>query len=175
MLTVDWEPRFRRIFDLAAANYRAGIRGADVLFDPMEVAFLRSIDCRPQELYDLVEDWCQYGEPSPEVAVRLTAVRRNYFMTEQGGRWTDRVEPAESFPPKDAELGGFAWLPRIIAKARAKLRGELPPELMYGCAGDRRFLQEIGSDPVEFLRLVWQAENHDARILEFVRQRARRR
>lgn len=175
MLTVDWEPRFRRIFELAATNYRAGVRGADVLFDTAEVAFLHSIGCRPQELYDFVEDWCEYGEPTPDVAVKLAAIRRNYLLTEQHGRPTGRVQPADTFPPKDAELGGFPWLPRIIAKARAKLRGELPPELMYGCAGDRRFLRDIGSDPVEFLRLVWQAENNDERILEFVRQRAGRR
>lgn len=175
MLTVDWEARFRRVFDLAVMNYRANVRGADVLFGPDEVAFLKSIGCTAQELYDFVEDWCEFGEPPPDIAVKLAAIRRNYFLTEQHGLGDGRTIPENGFPARDAELGGFRWLPRIIAKARAKLRGQLPPDLMYGCGGDRNFLRQVRIDPVEFLRLVWAAENNDQRILEFVRERARRR
>ncbi|MCP5520247.1 MAG: DUF5069 domain-containing protein [Verrucomicrobiales bacterium] len=172
MLTVDWEPRFRRIFDLAVMNYRAKVRGADVLFGPEETAFLKSIGCTARELYDFVEDWCEFREPSPDIAVRLAAIRRNYFLTEQHGQPNGAPIPETDFPARDAELGGFRWLPRIIAKARAKLRGQLPPDLMYGCGGDRNFLRQVRIDPVEFLRLVWTAENNDRRILEFVRERA---
>lgn len=175
MLTVDWEARFRRIHELAVVNYRANVRGPDVLFSPDEVRFLRDIGCTPQELYDFVEDWCEWGEPTPETAVRIAAIRRNYFMTEQAGKPDDRRQPGESFPVRDAELGGFRWLPRIIAKARAKLRGTLPPDLMYGCGGDRQFLRSVNLDAVEFLRAVWAANNNDARILELVQEAARRR
>lgn len=174
MLTVDWEAQFRRIYDLAVINYRANVRGADVLFGTEEVAFLRSIGCTAQELYDFVEDWCEFGEPPPDTAVKLAAIRRNYFLTEQDGKPVDRPIPATVFPARDAELGGFRWLPRIIAKARARLRGELPPDLMYGCGGDRNFLRQVHLDPVEFLRLVWTAKNNEHRILEFVRERAGR-
>lgn len=156
-------------------NYRANVRGADVLFGPDEVEFLRSIGCTAQELYDFVEDWCELGEPSPDIAVKLAAIRRNYFLTEQNGEHNGRPIPEGGFPARDAELGGFRWLPRIIAKARAKLRGQLPPDLMYSCGGDRDFLRQVRIDPVEFLRLVWSAKNNDQRILEFVRERAGRR
>jgi hypothetical protein len=175
MLTVDWETRFRRIYDLAVTNYRANVRGADVLFSADEVKFLERIGCRPQELYDFVEDWCEHGEPTPEVAVKLAAIRRGYFLTEQQGQPPRRCQPAASFPAREAELGGYRWLPRIIAKARAKLRGELPPELMYGCGGDREFLRGVHLDAVEFLRAVWSADHNDARLLELVRDAARRK
>ena len=68
----------------------------------------------------------------------------------------------ESLPPKTfgmkdlpsmgASLGGFRWLPRLMAKAHAKLRGEMPPELMYGCGGDRPFLKQLGIHPADFLK-----------------------
>ena len=35
-------------------------------------------------------------------------------------------------------IDGIAWLPRILVKARLKLRGEMPADLMYGCGGDRQ-------------------------------------
>lgn len=175
MLTVDWEARFRRIYDLAVINYRAHVRGADVLFSPDEVRFLREIGYTPQELYDFVEDWCEWGEPSPETAVKIAGVRRNFLITEQGGQVAEHRQPSETFPARDAALGGFRWLPRIIAKARAKLRGELPSDLMYGCGGDRQFLRSVQMDEVEFLRAVWTARNNDARLLEIVREAAQRR
>jgi hypothetical protein len=36
------------------------------------------------------------------------------------------------FPAKSAKVEGIAWLPRLITKARAKLAGSLPADLMYG-------------------------------------------
>jgi len=36
------------------------------------------------------------------------------------------------FPAKTDEVEGIAWLPRLITKARAKLAGNLPADLMYG-------------------------------------------
>ena len=38
----------------------------------------------------------------------------------------------EEFPAKTDEIAGIAWLPRLIVKARAKLEGALPADLMYG-------------------------------------------
>ena len=72
-----------------------------------------------------------------------------------------------------ATLGGYAWLPRIIAKARAKLRGEMPPDLMYSCGGDRRFLKSIGADPADFLQQVWEAGDDDQNILDYVNEKAK--
>ena len=38
----------------------------------------------------------------------------------------------DDFPAKADEVEGIAWLPRLIVKARAKLAGQLPADLMYG-------------------------------------------
>ena len=69
----------------------------------------------------------------------------------------------------DAELGGYLWLPRIIAKAKAKLRGELPPEVMYNCGGDRHFLKTIGLEASAFLKVVRDAKD-DNQILDYVQE-----
>jgi len=58
-----------------------------------------------------------------------------------------------------------------MAKARAKLRGEMPPEIMYGCGADRPFLRKLGIHPAEFLQIVWDAGHDDQKIIEVVIQR----
>ena len=67
-------------------------------------------------------------------------------------------------------MAGFAWLPRQIVKARAKLRGEMPAELMYCCGGDRAFFKKVNIDPSDFLRVVWAAREDDHKIIEYVKQ-----
>ena len=42
-----------------------------------------------------------------------------------------RLEMHE-FPAKTDKIAGITWLPRLIVKARAKLEGALPADLMYG-------------------------------------------
>ncbi len=74
------------------------------------------------------------------------------------------------FPAKEAELAGFSWLPRIILKARSKLRGEMPTELMYCCGGDRSFLKKLNIQPTDFLRVVWAARDDDRTIIDYVKQ-----
>ena len=71
------------------------------------------------------------------------------------------------------ELAGIAYLPRIIAKARAKLRGGLDPDLMFGCGGDRNFLRKHGDiHPADFLRRVWAASEDDLKISAWVKEQA---
>ncbi|MFN7139254.1 MAG: hypothetical protein ACK4UN_07945, partial [Limisphaerales bacterium] len=53
-------------------------------------------------------------------------------------------------------------------KAKAKLRGEMPPELMFGCGGDRPFLKSVNIELSEFLRLVWSAEDDTQKIVNYV-------
>ena len=64
----------------------------------------------------------------------------------------------------------ITWVPRIIAKARAKLRGELPPDLMCSRGADRPFLRRMGIHPADFLRLVWEAGEDDQYILRRVEE-----
>ncbi len=163
-----WAQRFEEISGQALEKYLAGHRKAADLFTEQHIQSLATLGTSPQELYDFIEDWCEYGVPSFETALRITEVRVEYFLREQGGSPSPKTITANSLPPRDAELGGFVWLPRIIAKGQAKLRGEMAPEIMYGCAGDRAFLREVGIDPVQFLRIVWSAGDDVERIVKYV-------
>ncbi len=75
----------------------------------------------------------------------------------------------DKLPSKDAEIEGIGWLPRIIPKAEAKLRGEMPPELMYGCGGDRKFFRINNIDPAEFLKEVWKSKGNQSDIVNWVK------
>ncbi len=100
-------------------------------------------------------------------ALLVAALRRSYLLREQGGVRSAHELVATDLPAKTDELEGVAWLPRILAKARAKLRGELNPEMMYGCGGDRRFLGGYGISVADFLEFVWHHE--DQAVLAFLR------
>ena len=86
------------------------------------------------------------------------------------GQPTGRVVPMRDLPAKSAKADGIAWLPRIIAKARIKLRGEMDPDLMYGCAGDRPFLREQHMTLPQFLQIVWDKGSDDRAIIDAVKQ-----
>ncbi len=167
----DWIPRLRTIYDRAVLQYERGRRDPDQVIDRDALAFLDSIGTSARELYDFVEEWVDDGEPDFDTVAAITGVRRSYFLTVQQGRPSDRQAPP-ALPSGYAELGGYRWLPRIIAKARAKLRGELSPETMFGCSTDRPFLRSANMEPAEFLNIVWEAGADDHLILEAVRQRA---
>ena len=172
--STEWQDRFREIYDQAVANYKEGVRKLDHMFSADTAAFLASLGITPQELYDFVEDWCEVGEPSFETVLEITAVRYQFFLQEQRGTASSTVRPVNSFPSPGASLGQLRWLPRIVAKARAKLRGELPSEMMYGCGADRPFLKRVGIHPADFLRLVWEAGADDQHILRRVHESAQR-
>ena len=61
---------------------------------------------------------------------------------------------------------------RIIVKARLKLLGEMPPDLMYGCGGDRPFLRRMKMTLPQFLKLVWDSGTDDRRIIDAVKRSA---
>ena len=168
----NWPKNFREVFDDALDAYRMERRDASLMFGKAQCEFLEAIGATPQEVFDLVEDTFLAGEPGIETSLLITAVRREYFLSVQKGKRSSRVIDMDKLPPKSAELGGIEWLPRIIEKARAKLRGEMPPELMYDCGGDRAFLREHGIHAADFLREAWAAGDDTQRILDFVRKSA---
>lgn len=167
----EWTETFRALFDEKVAAYRKGTRTVGHLFSEEETRFLRTIGSTPQEIFDFVEDWCDAGEPDPETALAITRIRWDYLQKEQGGTHSERVVHLDSFPSRQATLAGLEWFPRIIEKAKAKLRGELPPDLMYACGGDRRFLKKVNVDPVEFLQVTRDAGEKVEPIIQFVTNR----
>jgi hypothetical protein len=169
MSDVNWEMRFEKLFQAGVDRYRAGERPAARMFNTREQAFLATIGCTAQELFDFVEDHCEDGQPDFATTLAVAAIRRRYFLEVQHGIPSQfHVDPQE-LPPKHEELDGFRWLPRIIAKARAKLRGELDADTMYGCGGDRAFLDSVGLAMPQFLQLVWDAGGDDQQIIDTVK------
>jgi hypothetical protein len=166
----SWQKTFTELFHPAVAKYRAGHQKAAGLVDPAGAEFLGTIGYTEQEFFDFVEDFAKGDEPTLETAIAIAAVRRDYFLQEQKGqRATHQIDMA-ALPSKDAEIDGIGWLPRIIPKAEAKLRGEMPPDLMYDCGGDRKFFRTTGIDPAEFLRQVWKAKGDNDAVIAWVKK-----
>ncbi len=170
-----WKTEFRGVWDRGVAAWKAGRRAPQTMFDARDVAFLATLGCTPRELFDFVDDGERHGEPDFDTTLDVAALRRDYFLNVMQGKRTGRVAAMESLPAKTAEVDGIAWLPRLIVKARLKLRGEMPEDLMYGCAGDRPFLREMSMDLPGFLQLVRDSGDDDRRIIEAVKKSAGRR
>jgi len=171
-MNYTWTENFKQCYDKAVDQYRQGNRDLATYFTDGETGFLVSIGYSAQELYDFAEDANKYNEPSFADALLIAATRRDYFLVVQNGQPTGNITDIASLPSKDAEAAGIRWLPRIIAKARAKLRGEMSPEFMFGCRGDREFLQSVNIHPADFLRIVWWAHDDDQKIIEYVKRQA---
>lgn len=165
----NWASTFRTLYEEAVTQYESGSRGPTNVVPSERHEFLASIGMNPQEIYDFVEDWVEVNEPPFEVVKKITEVRRDYFVTVQQEQPSTHVVEMNALPQGGDKLGEYRWLPRIIAKAKAKLRGEMPHDLMYGCGADRPFLRSIGMEPDEFLRLVWEAWDDDEKILETIK------
>ena len=168
-----WNDNFVTLFDRCCALYQSGNTAFETYYRPDDLAFLESIGCQPREFFDFVEDFCAEGTPSASTALLVAAVRRDYFMTIQCGEKSGKVLTRDDIPTFGEELDGRPYLPRILAKARAKLRGELDPDLMYGCGGDRNFLSRNGEiHPADFLRHVWACGEDDQKLADWVGQQA---
>ncbi len=168
----DWKQTFADLFAASVAKYRGGHQKASGLVDTAGQIFLKKIGHSEQEFFDFVEDFARGGEPTLETALEVAAVRRDYFLEVQQGELSKSSFPMDKLPPKDAQVEGVVWLPRLLQKAEVKLRGEMPPDLMYGCGGDRRFFKNHEIDPAEFLRRVWAAKGDHASVIAWVKAQA---
>jgi hypothetical protein len=165
----NWEQELKDIYHNAVDRYLQGGHTADSLFNPGEVIFLTSIGHTAQEVYDFAEDKVKDGEPDWETFLLIAAARRDYFLVEQDGEYSSSIVESDSLPSKEDEVEGIVWLPRIIEKAKAKLRGEMNPDLMYGCGGDRRFFRDNNVHPADLLRHVWAADGDDQKVIAYVK------
>jgi|TARA_B100001971_G_scaffold6592_1_gene5485 hypothetical protein len=128
----DWETKFREVFDAGVGRSKTGCDDPDAMFEPDEVSFLVSIGCSAQEMFDFCDDYVGWDDVIYENVVELQGVRRDHFKNGLNSQPAILRMEMHEFPPKDAEVEGIAWLPRLIVKARAKLAGQLPADLMYG-------------------------------------------
>lgn len=168
-MAMTWNEQFLSLFERCLAAYQGGDKDFMGYYGKDDLAFLTSIGYKPRELFDFVEDFGDAGEPTASTALLVAAVRRDYFLVVQEGSTSTHEITAKDLPTFGDELQGMAYLPRIITKARHKLKGELDPDLMYGCGGDRNFLKNHGNvHPADFLRHVWSADGDDAKIAAYV-------
>lgn len=173
MSDYTWEQTFADLFRRCVHKYDAGDRDFTKWYSTDELHFLKSIGYREREFFDFVEDHCDAdgGEPTLETALLVASVRRDYFTVIQHGKRSDHIVKPGQLPAKSAEIDGIVWLPRILVKARAKLRGEMDPDTMFGCGGDRAFLSKHDIHPADFLRRVWAAGEDDGPVIDFVKSR----
>jgi len=171
MKNYTFAEQLHTLYNKACKQYAAGQRGSDTYFTPEETAFLATNGLTAQHLYDYAEDETGGGEPGWDKAIAIETVRRDYFFNAQNSKGSGLVIDESKLPSKSDAVKGITWLPRLIPKAKAKLRGELPVSLMYCCGGDRRFFQEHDINPAEFLSMVWRNENNDNAIVDWVVKR----
>ncbi|MDQ8203663.1 hypothetical protein [Pelagicoccus sp. SDUM812003] len=172
MTHYHYQDRFKKLYQKSVELYRSGNTNKASWFDAEELAFIKANGWRVQDFFDYGEDQATGGEPSYEIAQSIEQARRDYFLHMQNGKRSGKTIDASELPPKDAEMDGIVWLPRIIQKAIGKLRGELCEDIMYCCGGDRHFLQTHDIHPAEFLRLVWAKVDEPEAIVDFVKTRS---
>jgi len=167
----DFADKFRALYDKAVKLYASGNTDKATYFDTNEQAFLAANGITVQNLFDYAEDQANYGEPGYDRALAIETIRRDHFLNVQGGKASGTVLDADRMPAKTDAVRGIEWLPRLIPKTKAKLRGELPASLMYSCGGDRRFFKQHDIHPAEFLSLVWRNGDNDEATIDWVAKR----
>ena len=168
MENFNYQKKLKRIWEVALAKYEAGDRDPNNYFSLATLADLSAIGLNTMDVYDYVEDYVSYGEPDFETFLLVSSARKDYlFLAQEGNRITKLIDGA-ALPGKDAKVNGIVWLPRIMHKAWAKLRGALPPETMYGCSGDRSFFKEYNIHPADFLRIAWAYEKDESKLVDWV-------
>ena len=128
----SWKTQFREIFDTGVQRRKEGCNEPGAMFGPDEGAFLESIGCSAQEMFDFCDDYVGWDDVIYEHVEALQAVRYEHFVQELDSQPASHRMEMDEFPAKTDEVEGVAWLPRLIVKARAKLAGQLPADLMYG-------------------------------------------
>jgi len=159
IFSMTWNEQFLTLFNRCLKQYSEGNKDFNSYYSEEDLEFLASIGCKKRELFDFVEDYGDAQTPTPSTALLVAAVRRDFLCVMQKGQLSDSEITKNDLPTFGDELGGIAYLPRIITKARAKLKGELDPDIMYGCGGDRNFLSKNGGIPLaDFLELplMWR-------------------
>ena len=169
----DYQKTLQAVWQKAVDLYQSGNTDSSTYFNDEELSFLASIGANAQEIFDFAEDYVDGGEPDFTTVAMIHDVRRAYLREQQKGKTSSDMLDPSTLPAKDSEAEGIRWLPRIIPKAKAKLRGELHPDVMYSCGGDRNFLKTNDIHAAEFLRVVWENEDNDQAIVDWVVKRVK--
>ena len=111
------------------------------MFTPEQVAFLTTIGCTAQELFDFVDDFLDYGDFDFQTVLDVTSIRRSYFLEVMGGKSSGLIVPMAELPAaiQDAlDLVEFATGPAdsTWGSVRARMGRPEPFDLRYVCLGN---------------------------------------
>ena len=159
-----------RIWQSAVDQYKQGGSSPSTIIQEQDLSLLSGLGMNRMDVFDFAEDWCLHQEPDFSTFLLVHYERWRFFVEKQKSIPSSNLLDPKTLPPKDQKACGIAWLPRILPKARAKLRGELPPEVMYGCGGDREFFKSNHIHAAEFLSIVCFYGDDDA-VIEWVVKR----
>ncbi|MFP6901470.1 MAG: DUF5069 domain-containing protein [Opitutales bacterium] len=168
----DYQKRLIQIWNDAVARYQSGQTSPEGFLPEDDLSFINSLGMNLMDVFDFAEDWVREGAPDLGTFLLIHDARRDYFLREQRGQVSGHRMDSSTLPAKTDEVEGIRWLPRIIPKARAKLRGELSVDTMYCCGGDRNFFRTNDVHPSEFLRVVRDAGDDDESIVKWVTARS---
>ena len=160
-----------RIWQSAVDQYKQGGSSPSTIVQEQDLSLLSGWGMNRMDVFDFAEDWCLHQEPDFSTFLLVHYERWRFFVEKQKSIPSSNLLDPKTLPPKDQKARGIAWLPRILPKARAKLRGELPPEVMYGCGGDREFFKSNHIHAAEFLSIVYFYGDDDEAVIEWVVKR----
>lgn len=159
--------QFNTLFDKCLAQYKSGNTNFDSYYNQEDLAFLASIGYKVREFFDFIEDYGDAQVPTPQEAIAIAQIRQNYLQQEQAGTPSTHEISHDELPVFGETIQGIDYLPRILFKATAKLKGELDPDIMFGCGGDRRFISKFPAYTLSsFLQLVWDSNFDGDKIAE---------
>lgn len=167
----NFQKELIRIWEKAVKLYKDGNRDPSSFPITEEIPFLHSIGMSLVDVFDFAEDWVCEGEPDFATFLLIHEQRRDYFWEVQKKIPSSKKLDPSTLPKKTDSVHGIVWLPRIIPKARAKLKGELSDCTMFCCGGDRNFFRRFDIHPVEFLRVVKRSKEEDQIIIDWVLSR----
>ena len=61
-MNTDWKTQFRDLFYKGVERYQEGRRSPETMFEGDEPAFLESIGCSTQEMFDFCDDYVRWGD-----------------------------------------------------------------------------------------------------------------
>jgi len=165
MDNTKWHQALKEIYSKVQNRYQSGVRDLNQIVTDQEAMALAELGLRPIHVFDHVDDFARYGEPDWETFLLVASARRDYLLWHMNRAPASHIIRAEDLPPKNQELEGIPWLPRIVTKAQAFLEGSLSDDFMYGCGGDREFLRKFNIHAADFLRLVWACHGDPVKVL----------
>ena len=121
----DFQKQLVSVWEKAVKLYSEGNRDSSSFPIEEDLPFLASIGMNKMDVFDFAEDWVCEGEPDLATFLMIHEQRKDYFWEFQNKVPSSNMLNPSDLPAKTEEVEGIVWLPRIIPKARAKLRGEL--------------------------------------------------